>query len=222
MRRRLMLAGAGAILFVQHPALARAPRGLWFDPTQLPSFSGRLERWLMNPAGEIDRALLREGVQIIFPPSEAEALVAAIAVDANFTAYGIRARNAPVVTMLAWAKNDTEAANFVASPAWFANESRGREELAIQGRIQAPLLTPQGEGMGAILEDGNLIRLPVEAHEAMADRLKAGETVAASGLGSRRENRMALDAVRIGRTPDRLEPLPSPPPSAPAPAGRRP
>jgi hypothetical protein len=99
----------------------------------------------MNPAGEIDRALLREGVQIIFPPSEAEALVAAIAVDANFTAYGIRARNAPVVTMLAWAKNDTEAANFVASPAWFANESRGREELAVQGRIQAPLLTPQGE-----------------------------------------------------------------------------
>jgi len=34
------------------PALARPPRGLWFDPTQLPSYSGRLDRWIANPAGE--------------------------------------------------------------------------------------------------------------------------------------------------------------------------
>ena len=215
MRRHLLLSAAGAALLAR-PALARSPRGLWFDPTQLPSYSGRLERWLMNPAGEIDRALLREGVQVIFPPSEAEALVAAIQPDANFTAYGIRSRNAPVVTMLAWARNDTDTASFVASPAWFASESRGREELTIQGRIQAPLLTPQGEGMGVILEDGNLIRLPVAAHDALEDRLKPGEVVAAAGLGSRRGPRMALDAVRIGRTPERLEPVPVPP------AGRRP
>lgn len=210
MRRRLLLAAPGLVL--AGAALARAPRGLWFDPTQLPSYSGRLERWLMNPAGEIDRALLREGVQVIFPPSEADALLAAIQVDANFTAYGIRARGAPVVTMLAWAKNDTDAASFVASPAWFASESRGREELTVGGRIQAPLLTPQGEGMGVILDDGNVIRLPVEIHEALGDRVKVGETIAAGGLGTRRDNRIALDAVRVGRAPDRLEPLPVPPP----------
>jgi hypothetical protein len=209
-RRCLLLAAPGLLL--AGAALARAPRGLWFDPTQLPSYSGRLERWLMNPAGEIDRALLREGVQVIFPASEAEALMAAVTVDANFTAYGIRARNAPVVMMLAWAKNDTDTASFVSSPAWFASESRGREELTVQGRVQAPLLTPQGQGMGVILEDGNVIRVPVEVHDALGDRVKAGESIAAGGLGTRRENRVAIDAVRIGRAPDRLEALPVPPP----------
>jgi hypothetical protein len=216
-RRLLLLAvgSAGAAMFLR-PAQARSPRGMWFDPTQLPSFSGRLERWLMNPAGDVDRALLREGVQILFPPSEAEALMGAIAVDSNFTAYGIRARNAPVVTMLAWARNDTEPAAFVASPSWFASESRGREELTVQGRIRAPLLTPQGEGMGVITDEGNTIRLPVEVHEAMADRLKPGEVVAAAGLGTKREEQHSIDAARIGRSVDRLEPLPSPT------AGRRP
>lgn len=208
-RRRFLLAAAGTALLARS-GLARAPRGLWFDPTQLPSYSGRLERWLMNPAGEIDRALLREGVQVIFPPSEAEALVGAIAIDANFTAYGIRARNAPVVTMLAWAKNDTDPASFVASPAWFASESRGREDLTIQGRIQAPLLTPQGEGMGVITDEGNVIRIPVEIHAALGDKLRVGEPVAATGAGSRRDGRLALDAARLGRTPERLEPLPAP------------
>ena len=82
----------------------------------------------------------------------------------------------------------------------------------MQGRIRAPLLTPQGEGMGVITEEGNTIRLPVEAHEAMADRLKVGEVVAAGGLGTRREQRYAVDAMRIGRSVERLEPISSPAP----------
>lgn len=216
-RRSFMLAAGTALLAA--PALAqtqpRAPRGMWFDPTQLPSFSGRLERWLFNPAAEVDRALLREGVQILFPPSEAEAIMAAVGPDQNFTAYGIRARTAPVVTMLAWARNSTEPATFVAQPSWYANERPGITELNVMGKVRAPLLNPQGDSMGVITEEGSVIRLTPATHQALGDRLRPGEIVAASGLGARWDDRTSLDAVRFGQALERLEPLP-------AETGRRP
>lgn len=207
MHRRILLAGLAAA--AAGPALARAPRGLWFDPTQLPSYSGRLERWLLNPAGEVTRALLREGTQIIFPASEAEALMGAVKQDETLTAYGVRARTAPVVIMLAWSRTDSEPANFVANPSWFASDQAGTQELSVQGKMRVALLSPQGEAMGVITEDGDVIRLPIGANDKLG-WLRPGADVAAAGLGMRREDRLALDAVRIGPAPDRLEAVPQP------------
>jgi len=180
-------------------ASARSPRGIWFDPTQLPSYSGRLERWVMNPAGETDRALLREGAQIILPPSEAAELTSLINPGDPFTVWGVRARAAPVITMLAWARGDTEPANFVAQPAWFASTRRGTEIHRLTGEVDRALLTPQGEHMGVLLRNGGVIRLTVAAHEALAARLAAGESLVAEGAGLQRGNDVAIDAVMLGR-----------------------
>jgi len=65
-------------MLLSRPALAQLRAGLWFDPTQLPSYTGRLERWIATPAGTVERGLLREGTQFVFPASEGEALAAAI------------------------------------------------------------------------------------------------------------------------------------------------
>ncbi|MBY0336103.1 MAG: hypothetical protein K2X11_05785 [Acetobacteraceae bacterium] len=208
-RRRSFLAGAA--LLPAAPALAqRSPRGLWFDPTQLPSYSGTLSRWLMNPAGETDRALLREGVQIVFSPSEAPDLMAAVQPGQNLTAWGIRARSAPVVTMLAWGRASDQPATFVTTPAWFANMASGRQELEVGGVIQHPLLNPQGEPMGVILENGDVIRLTPAAHQALANRLDNGRRIAAQGMGTRRDDHTSLDAARIGPALDSLAPVPTP------------
>jgi hypothetical protein len=189
-------------------ASAQGSASLWFDPTQLPSYSGRLERWIASPAGTVDRGLLREGTQFVFAASEAEALMAAIEPGAPISVWGIRARNAPVVLMLAWGKSDSEPLGFVERPAWFVAHDRGREPLQLVGRILCPLLTPRGEGMGVVLAEGGAIRLPVAAHRALGDLLKPGEPLAAEGLGSRRAGLVALDAVAIGRAMDSLQPVP--------------
>ena len=202
MHRRLLLAGVAAMLAA--PAFARAPRGLWFDPTQLPSYSGRLERWLLSPDGVVTRALFREGTQVIFPAEEAEALMAAVKQDETLVAYGVRARSAPVVIMLAWARSDSEPANFIASPSWFASETPGREAMELRGKVRAPLLSPQGEAMGVILEEGGVIRLPLGVYDRL-DWLKPGAEVAAAGPGARRDAMAALDAARIGPAPERME-----------------
>jgi hypothetical protein len=213
-QRRHMLVGA-ALAWASSAAItarARDPRGLWFDPTQLPSYSGRLERWISNPAGEVDRGLMREGTQFVFPPSEAEALMAAIEHGGSVAVWGIRARSAPVVTMLAWAKADSDPASFVERPAWFASTRPGTQRMMLTGRVQAPLLTPQGENMGVILAEGGAIRLSVDQHKALGGKLAVGETVAAEGLGTRRGDLAAIDAQRLGKDQNSLEGLSEPRP----------
>jgi len=211
--RRHILAGAAlGWASASIAAHARDPRRLWFDPTQLPSYSGRLDRWISNPAGEVDRGLFREGTQFVFPPSEADALMTAIERGGSIAVWGIRARSAPVVTMLAWATADTDPASFVERPAWFASTRPGAEQLTLAGRIQAPLLTPQGDNMGVILAEGGAIRLSVEQHKALSDKLGVGDTVAAEGLGTRRGNLAAIDAQRLGKDQNSLEGLPEPRP----------
>jgi len=206
--RRALLAAAALAL----PAAAHPPSGLWFDPTQLPSYTGRLERWVSNPAGEIDRGLFREGAQFVFPPTEAEALLAAIERGGTLAVWGIRARAAPVITMLAWAPTDADPASFVERPAWFQNTSGGSKPLTVTGKVLAPLLTPQGEPMGVILTEGGAVRLPVAIHKQLGDRLKPGEPLCAAGQGEPRGELVAIDAERIGRDAASLEPLPAPKP----------
>ncbi len=208
--RRGVLAAVG--LGLAAPAFGQRARGLWFDPTQLPSYSGRLERWVMNPAGETDRCLFREGAQVVFPPADADDLAAAIEPGGPLTVWGIRARSAPVITMLAWAKSGTEAANFVARPAWFASAARGTQQLAVAGAIVGPLLSPQGEAMGVLLDNGDSLRLQPATHAALGNRLDTGKRIAAEGLGTRRDNISAIDATMIGAEAGALEPVPEPRP----------
>jgi len=191
--------------------------GLWFDPTQLPSYTGRLERWIATPAGTVERGMLREGTQFVFPASEAEALAAAIELGAPICVWGIRARSAAVVLMLAWARTETDPANFVERPAWFPVFTPGRERLALSGRVLAPLLSPQGEPMGVILTElSQAIRLPIAVHAALGDALKPGAQVMAEGLGTRRGTLGSIDADRLGKDAASLQPLP--PPAVPVPA----
>jgi hypothetical protein len=211
-RRALLLRGAclvGGVASAMQPAVARPPRGIWFDPTQLPSYTGRLERWVPNPGGEVDRALLREGAQLLFPPSEAEAMMAAVSRGQQITAWGIRARSAPVVTVLAWGREGQQGASFVERPAWFASDARGTEALSLQGKVLAPLLTPQGAAMGVMLEEGGSIRIAAEYHVEIADMLEPGRTIAATGLGKRHAEGAAIDADAIGESADKLQPVPA-------------
>lgn len=204
-RRSLLLAPT---LLLAGEVHAQRGASLWFDPTQLPSYSGRLDRWIATPAGAVDRGLLREGTQFVFAPSEAEGLMTTIEAGAPISVWGIRARNAAVVLMLAWGKSDSDPLGFVERPAWFVAHEPGREPLQLAGRILCPLFTPRGEGMGVVLAEGGAIRLPVAAHRALGDLLKPGEALAAEGLGTRRGGLLALDAVAIGRALDSLQPVP--------------
>ncbi|MFH5925969.1 hypothetical protein [Roseomonas xinghualingensis] len=198
------------------PSWGQESRGttnrLWFDPTQLPSFNGVVERYLLTPEGKTDRLLFREGPQVIFPEHVAEEIMREVEPGRPIIVYGIRARRVPVITLLAWAKDNNTQPRFVDRPSWSFPEFHAADErLNVSGTIRVPLYTPQGEVIGAILEDGTVIRLPIGVAAALGDGLSSGRSIAASGRGASVEGRgKALDADLIGENPDRLEPLPAP------------
>ena len=223
-RRAALAAGLATLVAGPVPSWAQdrggsQPSGgrLWLDPAQLPSFTGVVDRYLINPDGKTDRLLFREGPQVIFPDHLAGEIMAAVEPGKTLVVYGIRARRAPVITLLAWATDGSAPPRFVDRPSWNFPEFRAADQkLEASGSIRAPLYTPQGDVIGAILDEGVVIRVPAGVAAALGDRLAAGRSIAAAGHGTAIEGRgKALDAERIGETPDKLEPLPAPKGEAP-------
>ena len=197
----------------------RAHGEFWFDPTQLPSFTGTVERYLLNPRGETDALIFREGPQIVFPPDIAAAVRQAAPPGRPLVAWGIRARSAPVITMLAFAPSATRRRRWwTASTGGSAAASRWsrRRGSAVAGIVKQPYYTPQGEVAGAVLEDGTVIVVPQgggRGCEGPAEGFAEGRRQAGGrGHGQRRRGGRALLADRTGRgagrarSPCRAEP----------------
>jgi len=110
----------------------RAAGDFWFDPTQLPSFTGTVERYLLNPRGETDALLFREGPQVVFPPDAAQAVHGVAVPGRPIVVWGIRARNAPVITMLAFAASSDATPQVVERLYW-----RFGARLAVPGHGHA-------------------------------------------------------------------------------------
>lgn len=213
MRRRTAVL-AGLASFVAGPAFSQGSTPtsrFWFDPTQLPSFNGMVERYLLTPEGKTDRLLFREGPQVLFPEHVADEIMAAVPTGQPIVVYGIRARRAPVITLLAWAREGENQPHFVDRPSWTFPEYRAADErLQVAGVVRAPLYTPQGDVIGVVLDEGVVVRLPAGVAVALADKLNVGRTLAASGRGASVPNRgKAIDADQLGDSLERLEPLPA-------------
>jgi hypothetical protein len=205
-------------LMVLPAAVLAQPRGavaeFWFDPTQLPAFTGTVERYLGNPRGEIDALLFREGPQIVFPPEYGAAVRELAPPGRPIVVWGIRARQAPVITMLAFAADDESEPVVVERVYW---RPMGRaaaeraERLAVSGTVRSPYYTPQGQVAGAVLEDGTVVTLPPGSASEFADLLRRGARVAAEGRGVAGVAGRALAAERIGENADALRAVPLPP-----------
>ncbi len=198
----------------QTAAGRRGEPDLWFDPTQLPSFTGTVERYLPNPRGEVDGLIFREGPQVVFPPDVAEAVRRDTSVGRSVIVWGIRARSAPVITMLAFAPSSDATPVVVDRFYWRLGgrvPQEGSTPLRFSGTVKQPYYTPQGEVAGAILEDGSVVLVPASAAEGVRDLLKSGQALAAAGFGREGPDGRALLANQLGAAPDALRPLPESP-----------
>ncbi|MBX6747384.1 MAG: hypothetical protein IRY87_35590 [Acetobacteraceae bacterium] len=191
-------------------ATQRRQSALWFDPTQLPSFTGTVDRYLINPGGEADALIFREGPQIVFPPDVADAVRKAAPPGHPLIVWGIRARTAPVITMLAFAP-DADAAPMVVERLYWRLSGQQVPDpavrLRVNGTVKQPYYSPQGEVAGAILEDGTVVLLPKGAADDFKGLLKPGAKLAAEGPGQQKEAGRALLAERLGEKADSLRPV---------------
>jgi hypothetical protein len=229
MRRQIARPGAGALLgiclilggSVFSPArTAQAPTSLWFDPTQLPSFTGTVDRYVPNPDGRVDRLIFKQGPQIAFPPDAFAAVLRVAPPGKPLVVWGIRARNAPIITMLAFAAPDSEASildRFYWRPE--RGQAADRREMMLIGTVWVPYLAPQGLIAGAILENGDVIHVDPPIAEAFKERFKDGAKIVAVGRGADTPYGKSIEAVRLGDSVATLEPVAErvPPAAAPVP-----
>ncbi len=196
----------------ERPAPPAAVAEFWFDPTQLPSFTGTVERYLVNPRGEVDSLLFREGPQVVFPPDLAEMIRTAAPPGRPIVVWGIRARQAAVITMLAFAPNAETSPGVVDRFYWQLGGRTARdqaERMRVEGTVKAPYYAPQGEIAGAILEDGTVVTIPAGAAETLRDLLRPGASLAAEGRGVARDFGRGVAAELIGASPEALRPVPT-------------
>ena len=210
---------AAALVLAPPPTAAAQPsktESLWFDPTQLPSFTGVVDRFLPNPDGSVDRLIFKEGPQIAFPPDAFEAVREVAPVGRPLIVWGIRARSAPVITMLAFGTPDGEPKildRFYWRPE--PGQKQARQEMLLIGTVWVPYLSTQGKTAGAILENGDVIRVEPKIAAILKDRFVAGAKIVAEGTGVDTPLGKAMDAERIGASIATLERLPSPEPATP-------
>ena len=77
--------------------------------------------------------------------------------------------------------------------------------MLLIGKVWVPYLSPQGQTAGAILENGDVIRVEPVAAAVFKDRFAAGASIVARGTGVDTPLGKAIDADRIGDTIDKLE-----------------
>lgn len=211
-----MLAAASVSIGSAAPAAeASKAQSLWFDATQLPSFTGVVDRFLPNPDGRVDRLIFKEGPQIVFPPDAFEAVREVAPAGRPLVVWGIRARSGPVITMLAFGAPDKEP-TLLDRFYWRSEPARkqGRREMTLIGTVWVPYLSPQGQTGGAILENGDIVRVEPKTAAMFKDRFVAGAKIVAHGTGTDTPLGKAIDAEQIGESMTTLERLPRPEPAS--------
>ena len=181
----------------------------------------------MTPRGDVDGLILEDGTEVHFAPHLGLELVAAVRPGDAVTVHGLKARSIPLImamSVTADASNKTvvdQGPDGRGGPG-MRERHHGRpgkrefgmrrgESLDAQGTVKMQLHGPRGEINGALLNDGTMIHLPPHEAVRLADQLKAGQTVAVKGFGSKTTLGTSIAVTALGPSPDKLTDLPRPP-----------
>lgn len=172
------------------------------------TLTGRVARWLVNPNGDVDGLLLDDGTQVDVPPHLSMRLIDAVQPKDAVEITGRRADGAAVVratrvkgTRTGRSVDDAGPPGPDAAPP-VPRPTAALAAMTASGRIQALLHTGRGDVNGALLQDGTIVRFPPREVAALADALKPGAPLYASGYGTRTPQGTALEAATLGASAD--------------------
>jgi hypothetical protein len=169
------------------------------DPDSLPVTTGQVERFTLNPHGELDGLLLAEGKLVHFPPHLSEAVAAAVCLGDKISVHGVRPRGADLIAAVSLI---TASGETIVDQGPRAQERRREKPkqvaMEVSGTVRLSLYGPKGESRGALLDDGTVLRLP--AHEAQRVRqcLEPAAVIEAGGEGIETEHGRAIELREIG------------------------
>ena len=170
--------------------------------------SGVVQRFVINPEGEVDGMLLADNTLVRFPPHLGTQVAATLAPGASVSVNGFAQANG---TLRANQIADTKSGRSIVDQGPPPDAQRlprslagaGLDKLDAAGRVLRVTSAPRGEPNGVLLMDGTVIKLTPPAAARFTNLLQPGAMVAAQGYGTRNRYGESLQATAFG-TPGNL------------------
>jgi hypothetical protein len=183
----------------------------WIDPNCLPETKGTIERFILNPHGEIDGFVMTNEAQasvLVHTPPHMEAeLIRELKAGDIVSVRGVRPRKADLIAAVAVATSS--GAEIVDRGPDHDREHPKLEKakMSADGTVRMSLFGPKGELRGALLTDGTVIRIGPKAAEAVAALLAPNAQIAVKGDGFATQHGRVVHAKEIGSRSDDLRPI---------------
>jgi hypothetical protein len=169
-----------------------------------PVAEGIVDRYLLNPRGDVNGLLLHDGSQMHITLRAAQDLTKTIQPGDRVRVHGRRVSNLPLVKADVII-NVTDGKSFTVPyrldlPMPPREERPAVNEMKAAGTIEVLLYDPLKEVVnGAVLSDGSQVRLPPDVGERFHASLQKDMDVEVRGYGIATPYGTALEAVAIGR-----------------------
>jgi hypothetical protein len=169
-----------------------------------PVADGIVARYLLNPRGDVNGLLLRDGSQMHITLRAAEDLTKNIQPGDHVRVHGRRVSNSPLVRPDVII-NVTDGRSFTVPyrldlPMPPREDRPAINEMVAVGTIQILLYDPlKGTVNGALLSDGTQFRLPPDVGEDFHASLQTDMEVEVRGYGTATAHGSAIEAIAIGR-----------------------
>jgi hypothetical protein len=183
----------------------------WIDPNSLPELQGTLERFVLNPHGEVDGFIMTGAQQapiLVHTPPHLEAEITRhVKLRDVVRVRGVRLRGADLVAAVAVTASCGTQIIDNGPDHDREHPKPARKKMSAEGTVRLSLFGPKGELRGALLADGTVIRVGPKDARALASLLAPNATVAVSGDGVQTPQGRAIAAKEIGTEPGKLQPI---------------
>jgi hypothetical protein len=196
----------------------------WLDPDYLPVTTGKLQRFLLNPHGDVDGLLLADGTEIHTPPHLSHELLRKLNMGEVVAVHGVKPRHADVIVAVAI---DTASDERIADrgpphdePPHHKHPPRKgapTKESDHHGTIQQLLHGPKGNVHGALLQDGAIVRFPPHCADELKPLLAGNAPLQVRGHVLKTPHGTVIEAQALGNGETMVHVHPKPKPHAPKP-----
>jgi hypothetical protein len=183
----------------------------WLDPDHLPHVTAEVERFLLNPDGDVDGMILTNGIEVHFPPHLSDEIRAEIRPGNLVTVYGVRPRLADMIVAVAISNADGKRIVDDGPPKDHKKGKKHVRDDATKGRhpkikaagsVVRALHGPKGEIRGCLLDTGTIVRFPAHEADSIAELLYPGAPLAVRGEVLMTELGTVIEAKEIGASAD--------------------
>lgn len=191
------------------------------------AYTGTVQQYLLNPEGRIDGLLLKNGLQVKFPPHFSNQLTNLIAPNAEVSITG-RAGTATrfgqeirAIQITNQKTQQTIADQPPTAPPPLPANTASYTNLSAEGTTQHWLVGHRGELNGLILSSGVQVKFPPHIGEQLVNIIHGNDKVQVQGFGSRNSYGQVIEATQLtvnGQNVALAQPNPGiipPPPNKP-------